>query len=200
MLFRSGNFTALAQRNIKRLIAMSGIAHAGYLLMGICAIARGVWWAEWAVALYLVTYMLGSFCVFAVMAHLSGVRDEVQTLDDYRPLARRDPFVAGVLTIGLASLAGVPPLAGFIGKLFVFIAAFEANLFTVLGIAAVGVAVSIYYYFGWIRAAFFPERIEDVPEAESARRLPLALEHKIALGALAAGTLVLGIAQGGWAG
>lgn len=160
-----GNLTALPQRNVKRLMGLSGIAHAGYLLVGIVA-AMTVDWAVYAVIFYLVTYLLASYGVFGVMTRLSGDEDADQELDHYEDLGQRQPFLAGVLTIGLGSLAGIPPLGGFIGKLLIFLAAFQAGLYTLLAVSVVGVVLSIYYYFGWIREAVF--RVWRCPTGESA--------------------------------
>lgn len=200
-----GNVTALSQRNVKRLMGLSGIAHAGYLLLGAIALVEGVSWASWAIVFYLFTYLLGSFAVFGVMAHIAGPDDANQELDHYQDLARSQPFLAGILTIGLGSLAGIPPLAGFIGKLFLFIAAYQAGLFTQLAAAIIGVVISIYYYFGWIREVYFkqwsfpPEENDSAQPSLSPARfhnLNLGAAHRVTLGALAVVTVVLGIYQG----
>jgi NADH-quinone oxidoreductase subunit N len=149
-----GNLAALTQHNVKRLIGLSGVSHAGYLLLGVIA-AITVPGAAAAVDFYLVTYLLASFAVFGVMTHVAGVNDADQELEHYTDLVKTHPFLATILAVGLGSLAGIPPLAGFIGKLLVFIAAYQAGLTWLLGIAILGVVVSIYYYFGWIKAAFF---------------------------------------------
>ena len=152
-----GNLAALTQHNVKRLIGLSGVSHAGFLLLGVLAVATPAVepLARGAIYFYLFAYLLGSFAVFGVMTHLAGPDDTDQDLDHYAGLAKENPFLATVLAIGLGSLAGIPPLAGFMGKLFVFIAAFQAGARWLLLIAALGVVVSIYYYFGWIKAAFF---------------------------------------------
>lgn len=149
-----GNLAALTQANVKRLIGLSGVSHAGFLLLGVVASFSAPLGGK-AIYFYLFAYLLASFTVFGVMAHLAGEDDTRQDLSDYIGLARQRPFLATVLAVGLGSLAGIPPLAGFMGKLFIFIAAFQAHLYTLLAIAIGGVVVSIYYYFGWIRAAFF---------------------------------------------
>ena len=112
-------------------------------------------WATGAVYFYLVTYLLGSMAVFAVMAHVAGADDADQELRHYTDLAKGRPLLGATLAIGLGSLAGIPPLAGFIGKLLIFIAAFQAHLWLLLAAGVAAVVVSIYYYFGWIRAAVF---------------------------------------------
>ena len=193
-----GNLAALGQRNVKRVMGLSGIAHAGYMLIGVVAAAQGVSWAAGAVLFYLFTYLLGSMAVFGVMVHVAGPDDESQQLDHYVDLGKRQPFLGGVLAIGLGSLAGIPPLAGFIGKLLIFFAAFQANLYSLLLVAIVGVVISIYYYFGWMREALF--RQPNVPglapsEAVEPPSAP-TLAGRIALLLLTAATLFVGLYQG----
>jgi NADH-quinone oxidoreductase subunit N len=189
-----GNLSALSQRNAKRLMGLSGVSHAGFLLVGVTA-SFTVPWASGAVWFYLFTYMLGSMAVFGVMAHVVGDNDADQELDSYDQLAKHRPLLAGVLAIGVGSLAGIPPLAGFLGKLLVFIAAFEARLYGLLAFAIVGVVLSIYYYFGWIKAAFFatwqlPSAAENPPVA--GRAAPTRFSA-VVLGGLALATIVLGV-------
>jgi NADH-quinone oxidoreductase subunit N len=192
-----GNIAALTQHNVKRLIGLSGVAHAGFLLLGVIA-APVVPMAVGAVYFYLFVYLLASFAVFGVMAHLAGPADADQELDHYAGLAKESPFLAAVLAVGLGSLAGIPPLAGFMGKLFVFIAAFQAGAFWLLVIAALGVVVSIYYYFGWIKAAFFETWTPPADLAASVRpaRTPVGIVAGATLGALALASIVLGFYQG----
>ena len=162
-----GNFSALTQRNTKRLMGLSGVAHAGYLLLGVTA-AFTVPWAAGAVWFYLFTYLLASMAVFGVMAYVGGPDDAGQELEHFEHLAKKRPFLGGVLAVGVGSLAGIPPLAGFLGKLLLFLAAFQAHLYGLLAVAVGGVVVSIYYYFGWIKAAFF----ESWRPASSAETTP----------------------------
>ncbi|MDP4611724.1 MAG: NADH-quinone oxidoreductase subunit N [Opitutales bacterium] len=185
-----GNFAAVTQRNVKRLMGLSGIAHAGYILVGVIAAMRGVAWAPYAVIFYLVTYLLASFAVFGVMTHLAGSDDANQELDDYENLARKRPFLGGILACGLGSLAGIPPLGGFIGKLFLFVAAFQAELFGLLGISVLGVVISIYYYFGWVRECYFGNASDEVIHDVKA---PFNMSDRVLLGALVVGTVIIGI-------
>ncbi len=192
-----GNLTALPQRNVKRIMGLSGIAHAGYLLMGVVA-AMTVDWAVGAIVFYLFTYLLASFGVFGVMALLSEGQDADQELDHYEDLAKRQPLLAAALTVGLASLAGIPPLGGFIGKLVLFIAAFQAGLYTLLAFSVVGVVLSIYYYFGWVREAVFRvwRSAEGAGSATPALPEPRSLTglDRTALVGLSVLTLILGVA------
>ena len=183
-----GNIAALTQHNVKRLIGLSGVSHAGFLLLGVAAASRAPM-AVGSIYFYLFAYLLASFAVFGVMTHLAGANDTDQELDHYAGLAKANPFLALVLAVGLGSLAGIPPLVGFMGKLFIFISAFQAGLYGLIAVAVIGVVISIYYYFGWIKAAFF-----DAPAKPA--RTPVDLVTGIALGALALSTVVLGFYQG----
>ena len=190
-----GNLSALSQRNTKRLMGLSGVSHAGYLLMGVVA-SLAVPSAIVAVWFYLFTYLLASMAVFGVMAYVAGADDTVQELDQYDKLARERPVLGAVLAVGVGSLAGIPPLAGFMGKLLIFVAAFQAQMYGLLLVAIIGVVLSIYYYFGWIKAAFF-ESWSPNPAAVPARPVPPAtpLAGRVVLGALALATVMLGFFQ-----
>jgi NADH-quinone oxidoreductase subunit N len=193
-----GNLAALTQHNVKRLMGLSGVSHAGYLLIGVIAaftepLALG------AVFFYLTAYLLAAMAVFGVMTHLAGENDADQELDHYRDLARERPFLGVVLAVGLGSLAGIPPLAGFIGKLLIFVAAFRAGLYPLLAVAIVGVVISIYYYFGWIRAAFFPTWHVPLAEREPAPGrafAPVSAVAGLTLGVLTLSSVILGFYQG----
>jgi len=191
-----GNLAALTQHNVKRLIGLSGVSHAGFLLLGVVAAPLAPS-ATGAVLFYLYAYLIASFAIFGVMAHLAGPDDTNQELDHYAGLAKENPFLAAVLAVALGSLAGIPPLAGFMGKLLIFIAAFKAGLYGLLAIAIVGVVISIYYYFGWIKAAFF-ETWTPADDATNPRpvRTPVSVLAGITLGGLALLSIVFGFYQG----
>jgi NADH-quinone oxidoreductase subunit N len=188
-----GNLAALTQHNVKRLIGLSGVSHAGFILLGVAA-APYAPLAIGAVFFYLAAYLLASFAVFGVMAHLAGENDAAQELEDYAGLAKKSPFLAAVLAVGLGSLAGIPPLAGFMGKFFIFVAAYQAGFRCLLAIAITGVVISIYYYFGWMRAAFFePAR----PAGENERQPRAAgMAASLVLAAIALASVALGFYQG----
>jgi NADH-quinone oxidoreductase subunit N len=192
----AGNLSALSQRNAKRLMGLSGVSHAGYLLIGVIA-ALTIPAAANAVWFYLFTYLLASMAVFGVMAYVAGADDTVQELDHYEKLARERPLLGAVLAVGLGSLAGIPPLAGFMGKLLLFVAAFQAHLYGLLAVAIGGVVLSIYYYFGWIKAAWFETWSPNPPGSEVPSR-PVATPSWIGRGiltALALATVLLGFYQ-----
>lgn len=191
-----GNFAALTQRNIKRVIGMSGVSHAGFLLIGVIA-AQSVGWANNAIIFYLFAYMLASMAVFSVLAHMPQDNDAELTLDDLGDLAKRNGFLGMALAVGIGSLAGIPPLAGFIGKLLIFVAAFKAELYGLLAVGIIGVVASIYYYFGVIKSAFFEawSFSDEEEEAPAAPGETLQLLGRLTILIAVAGTIVLGFCQ-----
>jgi NADH-quinone oxidoreductase subunit N len=198
-----GNLAALTQSNVKRLMGLSGVAHAGYLLVGIIAAMNPLIPEHrvfWAIVFYLLTYMLGSYLVFGVMGLVAGSNDTDQPRSRFSSLSQNRPFLAFSLVVGLGSLAGIPPFAGFIGKLLLFVVAFQAGLHGLFGIMVIGVVISIYYYFAWIREAVFPplsaldEGVETRENSLKKKRPSTAIVF--VLGLLAVATLVLGLYQG----
>ena len=157
-----GNLCALPQRNLKRLLAYSGIANAGYLLMGIVAQSEA---GTSAILYYLAGYLFALITVFLIINLITkeGEGEDISCLEN---LNRRSPFLACAMTLAAISLAGIPPLAGFFGKfLLIKSVATEAfgniGYFALLGVAVFGVVVSIYYYFGIVRSIFWSCQIED---------------------------------------
>ena len=191
-----GSLAALTQHNVKRLMGLSGVTHAGFLLLGVVAAGTQPM-AVGAIYFYLFAYLLASFAVFGVMAQVAGSNDADQELSHYAGLAKDRPFLALVLAIGLGSLAGIPPLAGFMGKLFIFIAAFQAGLYGLLAVAVVGIVVSIYYYFSWLRVAFFSTGTPGEGDTTARPTRPsVGFMAGLALGLLAFATVLLGFYQG----
>lgn len=179
-----GNVTAVSQGNIKRLLAYSSIAQAGYILMGIAAVNQT---GMTAVLIYLLAYAftnLGAFCVVIMVSnHLDS-----DSLDAYRGLSKRSPLYAAALTAFLLSLAGLPPLAGFIGKFFVFSAAIEAGLYTLAVIAALNSAVAGYYYFRIVRMMYLAPVLDS-----EATPIPQTAPLSFTLCLLLAGVFLLGV-------
>ncbi|MHB8381934.1 MAG: NADH-quinone oxidoreductase subunit N [Candidatus Binataceae bacterium] len=150
----AGNLIAVVQTNIKRMLAYSAIAHAGYLLVGMTAAGPQ---AGSAVLYYLLGYAftnLGAFAVVIALEQRASVSDEIS---DYRGLALRAPGLAAAMAIFLLSLAGVPPLAGFMGKFYIFSAALNAGYVGLVVIAVLNSVVSAYYYFYVIVAMYMEE-------------------------------------------
>jgi len=189
-----GNLAALTQTNVKRMIGLSGVSHAGFLLLGVIASAT-IPMALGAVYFYLFSYLLASFLVFFVMVHVASSEDSNQELAHYVGLARHNPFLAAILAIGLGSLAGIPPLAGFMGKFFVFLSAYQAKLYSLLFVAVIGVVISIYYYFSWIKAAFF-ESPDQSASSEKPALTPVGLASRFIFTLVALATIILGFYQG----
>jgi NADH-quinone oxidoreductase subunit N len=149
-----GNLAALWQSNIKRLLAYSSIAHAGYILVGVVAGgSRGIP----AVMYYLMAYALMNVGVFVLIAHLSGAGERFLEIDDYAGLAFQRPGVAACLTVFFLSLAGFPGTAGFLGKFFLFRAAIHSHLIGLTILALLNSTVSVYYYFRIVVAMYMRE-------------------------------------------
>jgi len=167
-----GNMVALGYTNLKRLLGMSGVSHAGFLMIGVLVyISTGsVSWISGAILFYLFAYLLASYLVFGVMTVVSVDNDEAQDVYDYTHLSEHRPVLAALLSVGVGSLAGIPPLVGFMAKFSLFIAAFQNGFYLLLAVAAVSVTISIYYYFKWIREVYIRENViklddEEEPEA-----------------------------------
>ncbi len=183
-----GNFAALLQSNVKRLLAYSSIAHAGYVMVALTARSDiGVA----AAMFYLAAYAFMNIGAFAVVTHLSGKGERYQSVDDFSGLAQKQPLVAAMLTIFMLSLIGVPLTGGFFGKFYIFKAALESHLvwLTVLGL--LNSAVAAYYYLRILVVMYMKEPSEAASAAE-----PLSLGLRAALLLPAAATLILGIFPG----
>jgi NADH-quinone oxidoreductase subunit N len=138
-----GNLLALVQRSIKRLLAYSSIAHAGYLVIGVAAANRD---GVWAVSFYLVVYLFMTLGAFAVALLLERAGEEADEVEHYAGLAGRAPWMAAAMTVFMVSLAGLPPTAGFIAKFYLFNAALQGGQFGLALIGALTTVVSVYYY------------------------------------------------------
>jgi NADH-quinone oxidoreductase subunit N len=180
-----GNFAALMQANVKRLLAYSSIAHAGYVMVALTA-RSDVGTA--AAMFYLAAYAFMNIGAFAVVSHLSGKGERYQNVDDFAGLGQKQPLTAAMLSIFLLSLIGVPLTGGFFGKFYIFKAALESHLvwLTVLGL--LNSAVAAYYYLRLLVVMYMRE-----PSEASANAEPLSPGLSAALILPALGTLVLGI-------
>jgi NADH-quinone oxidoreductase subunit N len=179
-----GSLLAIAQQDVKRMLAYSSIAHAGFVLVGVAAgNQEGIAGAMF----YLVAYAAMIMGAFAVVILVSRSSEERHSLASYRGLGRTNPVLAGLLTLFLLSLAGIPPLAGFMAKVLVFQAAVDAGLESLVIIAVLASVVAAFFYIRLIVLAYMYE-----PE-ESLAAAPAAPGPALALVATAAVTLVLGI-------
>jgi NADH-quinone oxidoreductase subunit N len=177
-----GNIVAIAQRNIKRLLAYSGIAQIGNVLIGLAA---GTKMGSDAILFYLLAYLFANLGAFAIVIAVSQAigSDEI---DDYSGLGRRSPFLAFAMLIFLLSLAGVPPLAGFIGKLYIFVAAIKEGLYTLIAVGLINIVISLYYYLIVVKKMYITEPHDPSPVSISG---PMKAVVYVGL----AGTLAIGI-------
>jgi NADH-quinone oxidoreductase subunit N len=155
-----GNLAALPQNNLKRLLAYSSIAHAGYLLVGVASLTSPT--AETAIAFYLGGYLLMTFLAFFVLVHVANVtgRDEIA---DFAGLGRRAPLLAFGMLVAMLSLAGLPFTVGFLGKFLIFEAAWQSGQYVLVAIGAVTVACGFYYYLKVVMAMFWQPAPDDAP-------------------------------------
>ncbi len=153
-----GNLGGVTQTNAKRLLAFSGISNAGYLLVLAAAVAQtGISvFAEATLAFYLLSYMFANYGIFCVLGGFAAERQSEVSLGDFRGMLAGDRRDALGLITNLASLAGIPPTAGFFGKVLIIILAWSAELYWLAAVLVAGSVVSIYYYFAWARAAAEP--------------------------------------------
>ena len=149
-----GNLAALWQSNIKRLLAYSSIAHAGYILVGLAA--RDAWGIS-AVMYYLVAYALMNVGAFILIAYLANTGERLVEIDDYRGLGAARPAVAACLTVIFLSLAGIPTTAGFLGKFYLFRAAIHSHLIGLTIIALLNSVVSVFFYLRVVVAMYMSE-------------------------------------------
>lgn len=179
-----GNMGALVQNNVKRLLAYSSIAHAGYLLVAFAAAkTTGIS----AAIFYAASYAAMNVGAFAIVAHLSGRGERYVTLEDYAGLGRRSPLIAAMLTIFLISLIGIPITGGFFAKFYVFSAALQSNLVGLTIIGVINSAIATYYYLRVIVYMYMRDERIEAPVMP----LPAGLTAAIAISLIA--TIYLGV-------
>jgi NADH-quinone oxidoreductase subunit N len=152
-----GAFAAIGQNNIKRLLAYSSIGHMGFALVGLAA---GSQQGIEGVILYMMIYLISTIGVFACVLAMRRKGEYIEQISDLAGLARNHRGLAFVLSMLMFSLAGIPPLAGFFGKYFVFLAAVQANLFALAIIGVVASVVGAYYYLRIVKIIYFDEPAE----------------------------------------
>jgi NADH-quinone oxidoreductase subunit N len=186
-----GNLCAIPQRNLKRLLGYSSIANAGYLLMGVAALSVA---GQSAVLYYLSGYLFTVLAAFTVICLVMRTVDG-EDIGALAGLHRRSPLLAATLTLAMVSLAGIPPLAGFFGKFLLLKAVVEQgathlSYYWLVVVTIVGVVISLYYYFGVIRAIYWSK---DPPDLS-----PIAVPRpiKFSIYACIAGMLYLGLFPG----
>ncbi|MFQ5542905.1 MAG: NADH-quinone oxidoreductase subunit N [Nitrospiria bacterium] len=178
-----GNLLALVQTNVKRMLSYSSIAHAGYIMMGLIAASK-IGYA--AILIYLVGYAFMTLGAFTLLILLCSSTLKGDHLDDFKGLARRYPIVGVSFILFGLSLIGIPPTAGFVGKLFLFNAAIQGGFYWLAIIAALNSAVSLFYYFRLVRIMYMDEPSDSMA-------LSFSPSIKVALGVTAFITLFLGL-------
>jgi NADH-quinone oxidoreductase subunit N len=173
-----GNLAALPQNNLKRLLAYSSIAHAGYLLIGVAC------FDEPAVTFYLAAYLLMTLLSFAVLVIVAQQTGE--EIADFDGLAKRSPFLAFAMLIGMISLAGVPFTAGFLGKFFIFNAAIAQRQIALVVVGVITVGCGFYYYLKVVRAMYWQS-------AAKTEQIPVSGLSRIAISAMIVATIWLGV-------
>jgi NADH-quinone oxidoreductase subunit N len=182
-----GNLGALVQHNVKRLLAYSSIAHAGYLLVAFAALPQD---GIPAAMFYTAAYAAMNVGAFAVVSHFASAGERYVTLEDYSGLGERSPILAATLTLFLLSLIGIPVTGGFFAKFYVFTAALQANLVGLVVIGVLNSAVGAYYYLRIMVAMYMREPREQPPLSP----IPAALAAALTVNVLA--TIYLGILPG----
>ncbi len=187
-----GNFGALRQNDLKRMLAYSGIAHAGYLLVGINSLMAGKSWPDSqfparTIYFYLIAYGLANLGALGVIAFLEKGEEKCVTLEGFKGLSRRHPVAAALMTVFLVSLGGIPPTAGFIAKFVIFSQAIRQGFYVLAVLGLLLSAVSLYYY---LRVVIYMYMLR--PEKEEPVSMPSVLMG-IPLGVSAVGVLLLGV-------
>ncbi|HSH66970.1 MAG TPA: NADH-quinone oxidoreductase subunit N [Bacteroidia bacterium] len=176
-----GNITAVLQTSVKRMLAYSSVAHAGYMLLGLLA---GNSFSDSAILTYAAVYSIasiGTFCIISIIDHARGS----DNIDGFNGLGKSNPFLAIVMTIALLSLAGIPPTAGFFAKYYIFTSALEAGNVGLVFIAIIASLVGVYYYFRIIIAMYFKEGAKE--------KIQIEANHSVLLVLVAIATIVLGL-------
>jgi NADH-quinone oxidoreductase subunit N len=183
-----GNVVALLQRNVKRMLAYSSIAHSGYLLMAAVVFVEGsvkLAQVEFVILVYLIAYVLMKVVAFGVAATL-GARGE-GNIEDYAGLAQQSPRLAFMMAIAMLSLTGIPGTIGFVGKFYIFARAIEAGFVMLAILAVLGSAVSAYYY---LRVIVFMYMRDPTGEATIE---PVTMIQRVGLLLAAVPIVVLGV-------
>ncbi|MGA1203184.1 MAG: NADH-quinone oxidoreductase subunit N [Planctomycetota bacterium] len=172
-----GNLAALNQTNLKRMLAYSGIAHTGYLMVPLVLVlaSHGDGAALSGSLFYLATYLVTTLAAFTALSTLQQGDRDCDTIDSIRGLGRKHPVVALVITLSMVSLAGIPLTAGFMGKFTIFSDAVAGGKWHLALIGVIGSMISVYYYLRPIVAMYFHEALEETEKAEAAWGLHLAM-------------------------
>lgn len=176
-----GNVIAVYQNNVKRMLAYSSVAHAGYMLLAVITPSET---AGSSILYYTIAYSIGSLAAFSVL-HIVSSSKGTDIVDAFNGLGKKNPFLAFAMTVSMFSLAGIPPTGGFFAKYYIFTAAIDAGHLILVLIAVIGSLISVYYYFRIVIAMYFRESMES--------EVPVSPMNKLLLGIAIALTIALGI-------
>lgn len=186
-----GNIVALVQTNVKRMLAYSSIAHAGYALIGVVAAGRMEGSSGIAsVLLYLALYTFMTFGAFAIVAMLRKGSIEGEEIEDFTGLSKRHPLAALLMLVFMVSLAGIPPTAGFVGKLYIFKSAVEAGMTWLAALALIFAAISAYFYLRLVMVMYMREPSDH---SETAPHMVMSPTLSIVLACTVAGVVIFGV-------
>jgi NADH-quinone oxidoreductase subunit N len=180
-----GNLFAIRQNNLKRFLAFSSISQAGYILLGIIG---GNELGMTSVVYYILVYVFSNLGAFGVVAAISNATGK-ENIDDYNGLYKTNPGLSLVMTLALFSLAGIPPVAGFFGKFFLFTAAAEKGFYLLVIIAVLNTIISLYYYLLVVKAMFINKSESPIGNFKS------DFSARLALGICVAGIVITGFAS-----
>ncbi len=183
-----GNALALAQTNIKRMLAYSSIAHAGYAMIGVAAVSP---LGTASAVFYLVVYVVTNLTAFGIVSAFSRVAGS-DDIADYAAMSRRAPGLSLAMLIAFLSLAGMPPFGGFVAKVFVFAAAVNAGLVWLAVVGVLNAIVGLYYYLIVLKVVYlYRSEEEDIP-------VPLSRPYTMALVVLVIGIILIGTVFAPW--
>ena len=188
-----GNLLALPQTNLKRLIAFSSVAHAGYALIGVVALTQ---LGAASVVFYLAAYIATNLLAFGIVMAFSRVTG-LEDLKDYSGLSRRNPALALMMLAAFLSLAGMPPFGGFVAKVFVFAAGIQAGYIWLVIVGIINSIIGVYYYLNVLKYVY----LYRMPEQDEENHLiPLTRPYAIALAVLVIGVILIGTVFAPWFG
>jgi NADH-quinone oxidoreductase subunit N len=195
-----GNLIALQQTNIKRLIAFSSVAHAGYVMIGVVAFSKvNPEWSQLGAAsviFYLAAYIATNLLAFGIVMAFSRVTG-LEDIKDYSGLSRRNPALALMMLAAFLSLAGMPPFGGFVAKVFVFAAGVQAGYIWLVIVGILNSIIGVYYYLNVLKYVYLYRMPE---EDEENHLIPLTRSYAIALGVLVVGVILIGTVFAPWFG
>jgi len=186
-----GNLLAISQTNVKRLLAYSSIAHAGYALIGVVAFSQ---LGAASVVFYLAAYIVTNLLAFGVVMAFSRITG-LENLEDYAGMSRRNPWLGLLMLAAFLSLAGMPPFGGFVAKVFVFAAGVEANYIWLVVVGILNSIVGVYYYLNAMKYVY----LYRMPNQDEEKHpIPLTRPYAIALAVLMIGVILVGTVFAPW--